>query len=301
MSLIRKITGLLGHEEEPSKVSPVGEKRAALLAHVVEMTDMRIADENNYQEVLLPAIKIARAYYEQSLDIVPGPVALDSTHFLLSRIFPDAQDIPACLGRSLAVKNELPAYEEKADSPRLYALLGVRIKQTPENKQVFTDHTVRSLALSPIKVRQILKEAAFDSLLQSFANENLHYEKKLEQARAQYELRQAVGVAAHHAEDANVMQQGKTPPLVRAYLNKSADQVLSGLREWLYSPQHLMRISMSEGFLVQEGGKDEEEWRLPLMVTQDRRQWNVCLISFPIHMARKALKAEAHNHRFILI
>ncbi|MDR3157847.1 MAG: hypothetical protein LBU11_02305 [Zoogloeaceae bacterium] len=300
MSLIRKITGLLGHGEEPSKVSPREERRDALLAHVVEMTDMRIADESNYQEVLLPAIKIARAYYEQSLDIVPGPVALDSAHFLLSRIFPNPEDIPACLGRSLAVKNELPGCE-KDESPRLYALLGVRIKQTQENKLVFTDHTVRSLAPSPIQVRQILKEAAFDSLLQGFANENLHYEKKLEQARAQYELLQAVGVAAHHAEDANVMQQGKTPPLVRAYINKSADQVLSSLREWLYSPQHLMRISMSEGFLVQEGGKDEEEWRLPLMVTQDRRQWNVCLISFPVVMARKALKVEAHNHRFILI
>ncbi|MDR0673146.1 MAG: hypothetical protein LBF93_05725 [Zoogloeaceae bacterium] len=298
MSLIRKITGLLGHDEAQQAVSPKEQKRAELLAHVVEMTDMRIADESNYQEVLLPAIKIARAYYEQSLDIVPGPVALDSGHFLLSHIFPNPEEIPACLGRSLAVKNELPAYEAET---RLYALLGVRVKQAPENKQVFTDHTVRSLALSPSRVRLSLKEAAFDSLLQSFANENLHYEKKLEQARAQYELLQAVGVTAHHAEDANVMQQGKTPPLVRAYLNKSADQVLSSLREWLYSPQHLMRISMSEGFLVQEGRKDEEEWRLPLMVTQDRRQWNVCLISFPIEMARKALRAEAHNHRFILI
>ncbi|MDR0735352.1 MAG: hypothetical protein LBF51_00730 [Zoogloeaceae bacterium] len=299
MSLIRKITGLLGREETQQKVSPREQRGAELLAHVVEMTDMRIADEGNYREVLLPAIKIARAYYEQSLDIVPGPVALDSEHFLLSRIFPSPEDIPSCLGRSLAVKNELPTYE--AEAPRLYALLGVRIKQAPENKQVFTDHTVRSLALSPSRVRQTLKEAAFDSLLQSFANENLHYEKKLEQARAQYELLQAAGVTGHHAEEADVMQQGKTPPLVRAYLNKSADQVLSSLREWLYSPQHLMRISMNDGFLVQEGSKDEEEWRLPLMVTQDRRQWNVCLISFPVVMARKALKAEAHNHRFILI
>ncbi|MDR1351232.1 MAG: hypothetical protein LBJ59_10780 [Zoogloeaceae bacterium] len=300
MSLIEKITGLLGRDEKQREVSPGEQEWAALLAHVVEMTDMRIADESNYQEVLLPAIKIARAYYEQSLDIVPGPVALDSAHFLLPRIFPNPENIPACLGRSLAVKNELPAYEE-AECPRLYALLGVRIKRMSENEQVFTDHTVRSLAASPGQVRQMLKEAAFDSLLQGFANENLHYEKKLEQARAQYELLQTAGVTARHAEDANVMQQGKTPPLVRAYLNKSAEQVLFSLREWLYSPQHLMRINMSDGFLVQEGSKNEEEWRLPLMVTQDRRQWNVCLISFPIVMARKALKAEAHNHRFMLI
>jgi hypothetical protein len=262
------------------------------------MTDMRIADENDYREILLPAIKIARAYFEQSLAIVPGPVALDSAHFLMSRIFSNPEDIPSCLGRSLAVKTELPQYE-KTQCQRLYALLGARIKKTPENEQIFTDHTVRSLAPSPNQVRQILKETAFDSLLQGFANENLHYEKKLEQVRAQHELLQAAGVAAHYTESGGA--SGRTPPLVRASFNKSADRVLVNLREWLYAPQHLMRISMAEGFLVQEGGESEEEWRLPLMVTQDRRQWNICLISFPVDMAREALKAAAHNHRFILI
>jgi hypothetical protein len=300
MSLIGKITGLLGHDDgQPQENLSRERKQAALLAHVVEMTDMRIADEPGYQEILLPAVRIARAYYEQSLDIVPGPVALDSAHFLLSRIFPNPEDISACLGRSLAVKTELPPHE-KNENLRLYALLGVRIKSTPENKLAFTDHTVRSLAPSPILARQILKETAFDSLLQSFANENLHYEKKLEQARIQHELRQAAGVTAHHAENSGAAS-GVATPLARASFNKSADQVLVNLREWLYAPQHLMRISMADGFLVQEGSKDEEEWRLPLMVTHDRRQWNVCLVSFPVKMALKALKAEAHNHRFILI
>ncbi|MDR2364973.1 MAG: hypothetical protein LBD68_03845 [Zoogloeaceae bacterium] len=298
MSLIGKITGLLGHDEQQQEIPPKEQRQDDLLARVVEMTDMRIAEESNYQEVLLPAIKIARAYFEQSLDVVPGPVALDSAHFLMSRIFPSPEDIPICLGRSLAVKTELSRHEN-AQCQRLYALLGARVKKTPENEQIFTDHTVRSLAPSPSQVRQILKETAFDSLLQGFANENLHYEKKLEQVRAQHELLQAAGVTAHHAEGAAA--SGRTPPLVRASFNKSADRVLVSLREWLYAPQHLMRISMAEGFLVREGGESEEEWRLPLMVTQDRRQWNVCLISFPVAMAREALKAAAHNHRFILI
>ncbi|MDR3055597.1 MAG: hypothetical protein LBU53_09385 [Zoogloeaceae bacterium] len=292
MSLLGKITSLLGHDEEQSHPSKMAQEREKLLGHVIDMTDFRIANVANYSDMLLPAIDVAQAYFEQTLDCIPGPIALDSNHPTLPKLFPQPEDMTASLGRSLSVKNELEALE-KAGHARLYALLGVRPKPGEDGQTIIADHTVRSLGASPAAVRRLLKIAAFDSLLQGFANENLHYDKKLEQARARQELLQEAGSAT--ARSLNAISP------VRAHQEQSPEQVLAGLQDWLYAPQSRLRLETNNCYTIAAESADDEDWNFPLLVTQDRRQWYVCLIGFPINMAKKALAAEHHNHRFILI
>ncbi|GHT91849.1 hypothetical protein AGMMS49545_08460 [Betaproteobacteria bacterium] len=295
MSLFGKITSLLGHDEEQSHPSRITQEQEKLLKHVIDMTDFRIANMANYGDTLLPAVNVAQAYFEQTLDCVPGPIALDSNHPTLARLFPQPEDMVASLGRSLSVKNELEALE-KAGHARLYALLGVRSKPGEDGQTVIADHTVRSLGVSPAAVRHLLKIAAFDSLLQGFANENLHYDKKLEQARMQKELLQEARLSAARPLAAAL---ATTP--ARAHHEQSPEQVLAGLQDWLYAPQSRLRLETGNCYTIAAESADEEDWNFPLLVTQDRRQWYVCLIGFPINMAKKALAAEHHNHRFIMI
>lgn len=292
MSLIGKISSLLGHDEDQSPPSRKTQEQENLLEHVIDMTDIRITNVANYGDTLLPAAEVARAYFEQTLDCIPGPIALDSDHPTLPRLFPQPEDLTASLGRSLAVKNELEAHAEAGHS-RLYALLGVRPKPAEGGGTILADHTIRSLGASPTAVRRLLQIAAFDSLLQGFANENLHYDKKLEQARTQQELLQEAGAATLRSLNAATA--------VHAQQEQSPEQVLTGLQDWLYAPQSRLRLETNNCYTIAAASEDDEDWNFPLLVTQDRRQWYVCLVGFPVEMARKALAAEHHNHRFILI
>jgi hypothetical protein len=295
MSLIGKITHMLGHDEEQSSLSQKAKKQERLLEHVIDMTDIRITNVANYHDALLPAIQVAEAYFAQTLDCIPGPIALDSPIAVLSQLFPQLGDMAAGLGRSLAVKNGLPALV-KAGHSRLYGLLGVRIKSMPEGGQIIVDHTVRSLAANPATVRRLLRIAAFDSLLQGFANDHLHYEKKLEQARMQKELLQETRAMA-----ARPLDTPRPATSIRASHDKqSPEQILASLQDWLYAPQSRLRLETNNAHIITTT-KDKEDWRLPRLITQDRRHWYVCLIEFPTNMASKALAAESHNHRFILI
>jgi hypothetical protein len=295
MSLIGKITSLLGQNETQSPPSPKTREQEKLLEHVVKMTDIRIANVANYSDTLLPAAEVAQAYFEQALDCIPGPIALDSDHLTLPTLFSQPGDIAASLGCSLAVKNELETYA-KAGHSRLYALLGVRPKQGENGQTVLADHTVRSLGVSPIAVRHLLKTAAFDSLLQGFANENLHYDIKLEQARMQQEFLQEARATA-----ARPLSIAQTTIPSRAHQEQSPEQLLVCLQDWLYAPQSRLRLETQNSYTIAAQDEDEEDWRFPLLITQDRRQWYVCLVGFPVSMAREALAAAHHNHRFILI
>jgi hypothetical protein len=289
MSLIGKITHMLGHDEDQSSLS----REERLLTHVIEMTDIRIANVANYRDALLPAVKVAEAYFEQTLDCIPGPIALDGAPSILPWLFPQPEDMTAGLGRSMAVKNELEALA-KAGHARLYALLGARVKPAPEGGQIMVDHTVRSLASNPTAVRHLLRHAAFDSLLQGFANDHLHYEAKLKQARSQQKLLQEKGAVTARS-------QGVALPAASIRTEQNPEQILASLKDWLYAPQSRLRLETSNAYIIAADTEDGEDWRFPLLITQDRRQWHVCLIGFPIGMARKALAAESHNHRFILI
>ncbi|MDR0997110.1 MAG: hypothetical protein LBL69_05565 [Zoogloeaceae bacterium] len=129
------------------------------------------------------------------------------------------------------------------------------------NATQLADHTIRSLAVSSEAVRAQLMTAAYDSLLQAFDN------------------------AQRRAED----------PDARA----PADY-LDDLLAWLKKPESCVRMAEDQSHTI-TGHGGAPDLCLPLMHSQDRREWLLTLVDFPTQMAEDALKAEEYTHRFILI
>lgn len=293
MSIFSKLTQMFGSAEAPESEEDI------LLAHTVAMTDPRLDSLPNYGESLQPLIDHAHTYYEQSVHTLPGPVRLDEESPLLPLIFPNPDDMMAGLGRSLEIKQQLPDLLEEGH-PRLWALLGLRTRVMPGTTQaVLTDHTFRSLAASPEGVRLALRDAAYDSLLQGFANETNYRQQKLELMQSQKELLQEA--AATRKVRTSGVSQSIDSHIYRANKDLSPDRVLQNLIEWLGNPEPFLRLENRTGLTLKVGEEATGLIHLPLLSSQDRRQWLVCLVEFPAEMASEALARESHTHRFIMI
>ncbi|MCL2075193.1 MAG: hypothetical protein FWH15_01890 [Betaproteobacteria bacterium] len=288
MKLFGQLTNLVGLGKK--EASAEDEERERLLALAIELTDRRIAKVGSFQETLWPAIQFARIYFAEVLRSIPGPFALDDQRLPLDVFFPNPDDLTACLGRSIDVKNELPHHINR-QRQRVFALLGMRLRTGQDGKMQLADHTIRSLRRTPESVRSALLKVAFESLLQGFANQNLHHEKKQEQLRSQQEmLKKSVGAHSRLPTETDDLE----PDLPKSAIDPKI--LLYELVEDLHNPAARLRLEYDNAHIVT--GK---ELRLPLLITQDRRQWLIGIVEFPVSMAQKALEKETHNHRFILI
>jgi hypothetical protein len=129
------------------------------------------------------------------------------------------------------------------------------------NALQLSDHTIRSLAPNSEAVRALLMTSAFDSLLQSFDAAQRHLDGEAE---------------------------------------RPAADCLDDLLAWLKKPESCVRMAEGQSYtIVGHGGAPD--LCLPQMHSQDRREWLLALVDFPIQMAEDALQAEAYTHRFILI
>lgn len=294
MSLLGKLTRLFGQD------SPATAALDPWLDQVVAATDPRIAQVPTYKEQLAPALEQARIYFAEALAQVPGPLPLDVPHPLHTQLFPEPGDLQAALGRSMAVKQEMTALEN-AGHTQLFALLGMRLKTTEADAAPqLTDHTLRSLAPSPAQARQSLEDTALDSLLQGFAHITRHQQSKLELAQSQKERVQEARSQSQRRARFSGISQSLDAHIARASHELNPEKILASLLDWLSSPESCLRINLAHGHLLRPS-PPHEALQLPMLSSQDRRQWLVCLVEFPITQARAALAAENHNHRFILI
>ncbi len=244
-----------------------------------------INEAPGYAERLLPATQKALEYFERQIAAIPGPDPLAT-----GPLFEGTDQISHALGRSLAVKEamkELPADGE------VHALLGLRLKTVNGNPPHLADHTLRSLADSADACREKLCLAAFDRLLCNFA---YHVEKLKRQ-----DQKQAVAWDWDLQHDSAKMAANETrPPSVKTTKELTPDNLASGLLSWLAAPECFLRMEGAKNSLRTRN--DPEATRhMPLLHCSDRRQWYVCLVSFPAAEAAAALKRETHNHRYILI
>lgn len=294
MSIFTKFTQMFGS----AQVAETAEDR--LLAHTIEMTDTRLASIPGYGDALYPLIDQARSYYEQALSLLPGPVNLadSENQALLDVIFPNPEDISAGLGRSLEVKQQLPALLEQGH-PHLFALLGLRARTQPEaTEAVLIDHTFRSLAPGVNAVREALRDAAYNGLLQGFANATSYRQQKLELMQGQKELVNET-VSSHQVRVAGIAQSIDAH-ISRANKDLTPEKVLDNLKEWLRGPEAYLRLDNRTGHSIRTAA-DTPAMHLPLLTSQDRRQWLVCLTEFPIELAQEAVARESRTHRFIMI
>lgn len=290
MGILDSFSRLFG-EAPPTPLDP-------RLARAIAITDPRLENLADVETTLLPPLEEALAYYERTLAILPGPVPLDETSATLARLFPAPDDIQACLGRSMEVKQRLPELQA-AGHARLWALLGLRSRaQAGGSHAVFTDHTLRSLAASPAGVREALRDAAWEGLVMAFVNQTQYQQQKLELMRSQKELLQEVAPSSRVRVSG--VSQSIDAHISRANKDLAPERVLHNLVEWLGNPEPFLRIENRTGLTLQDG-KGTPLLHLPLLSSQDRRQWLVCLVEFPLEMAAAALERESHTHRFIMI
>jgi hypothetical protein len=268
--------------------NPAPAAQHPLLTRIEVTVGNRIGEAPGFAEQLLPAAAAALAYFAQQIAAIPGPLPVAT-----GPLFAAADDPRHALGRSLAVKESLA---ELSGDGELYALLGMRRKTVNGSATpVFADHTLRSLASSAEACRELLATAALDRLLGNFAEHVDKLRRKDRMLRIEWEWN-----LQHDA--ARVMAAEPEAEFVEAARELTPENVLKGLRSWLSSPECFLRLECSDSTLPPPAGDGASVApNLPLLHVSDRRQWLVCLVSFPAAEAAAALQRETHNHRYILI
>lgn len=242
-----------------------------------------ISEASGFAERLLPATQAALEYFERQIATIPGP------HMLApGPLFNGPEQISHALGRSLAVKE---AMKELPIDGEIHALLGLRVKTVNNTPPHLADHTLRSLASSADDCREKLCQAAFDRLLCNFAYhvEKLKRKDQMERIAWEWDLQH---------DTAKMVANDTRPQSAAATSELTPDSLVSGLLSWLAAPECFLRMEAANGASNDSPAATQH---MPMLHCSDRRQWHVCLVSFPAAEAAAALQRETHNHRYILI
>lgn len=265
-----------------------------LLPRILAAVGNEIGEAKGFAEQLIPAAEAALNYFENEIASIPGSQELATDRLAdgssLASLFADSDDIGRALGRSLAVKEALPALI-KSGCDEIHALLGMRLKSTnaagTAMPPVFADHTLRSLAGDAGTTRELLRLAAFDRLLLDFAEHVGKLRRKDRMLKIEWEWN-----LQHDA--ARVMAAEPQAEYVYAANELTPENQLKGLLTWLSTPECFFRLEPAN---ASASGQPS----LPLLRCSDRRHWLVCLVRFSADDAIAALERETHNHRYILI
>lgn len=281
----------------------------------IELLDPAITRLPDYRRTLEPATEFAHEYCLRLAAVLPGPYAVsESGHGsdpLLSALFPRREDIAAAFGRSIEVRDRLPAFAT-GTPVEVHALLGLRQRvtaappDTPSSlsrawsKPRFVDHTLRSLALSEQEVRRQFASAAFDSLRHAYLQKVEELRRRRKQAHSERQLMLEVStVTGDPAEEPD------TAPCADADLSPAG--LLAGLAAWLHAPQEHLRLEMGnqDAQVIlphpDPAQRGLQKLELPTLVGVDRRRWPVCLVRFACEDALAAVSRESMAHRYLLI
>lgn len=275
----------------PGPAAP--ESSHPLLPRILAAVGNEIGEVDGYAGQVIPAAEAALDYFAGQIASIPGGLRLATgdraSDAALATLFADGDDVGRALGRSLAVKETLPALLPDG-AEEIHALLGMRLKSGSGNATaapLFADHTLRSLATSAAATRELLCLAAFDRLLLDFAEHVGKLRRKDRMLKIEWEWN-----LQHDA--ARVMSAEPHGDYVYAANELTPENQLKGLLAWLATPECFFRLDTSD--MVFAGPNP-----LPLLRCSDRRQWRVCLVRFSAKEAATALQRETHNHRYILI
>lgn len=285
--MLGKLARLLRSPPPPAPLDPRLERIVTLVGHSIQ-------DAEDFSARAIAAAEFAISYFDRQLAAIPGELPVSLTDLQgagqASALFPEEGDLLRALGRSLAVKDELPDLVE-AGHETLYALLGVRQRPGTPRQTQFTDHTVRSLGATPDEVRQRLKLAAYERLLKEFAEHVETLRRKERLLTIEWEWNQR-----HDAP--RPQEAGDRPEFVYAAQELTPPKLLQGLIDRLHSPTRYISL---DGVRSGTGASEWLHGELPRLRTADRREWQVCIVAIPIADALHALAAETHNHRYLFI
>ena len=283
-----KLSGLVRGTGSPSLNHRFVEKVVAALGE-------SISEANNFEQILAQALHSAELYYHQQILAIPGPFEVSANDAgdssFSRRVFPLREDVQAALGRSIEIRDFLPALA-KDGKLDFFGLLGVREKAANENAPSlqFGDHTIRSIGHTEEYCRESLRNSCLHRLLGQFREhvETLRNRGRLPKTEWNLENRM----------DSSAVSEGQAPEFVIADQVLQPDNLLRGLVAWLETPEKHLRIEPCNIVLADQG---EDRIELPIMRCADRRHWVVSLVKIPVLDALDALANESRCHRYILI
>ncbi|MRR51643.1 MAG: hypothetical protein EG825_12140 [Rhodocyclaceae bacterium] len=289
MSMLGKLVDILQTDLLQPRSGAEAPARNPGLDQVVRVCGDSLAAAKNMEATLTPALDYAIRYFDTQVRAIPGAFGLSISRHpdepFLARHFPAREDVTAALGRSVEVKEALPALAPEREG-HVYAVLGMRIKPgaAEGGHPLFADHTLRCLAMNEADSRAGLRQAALSRLLHAFKDHTDKLRKAGKLLRVEWTLGKEAppqGVAAGsfiHAEE-----------------ELTPDNLVKGLVSWLKSPSEFLRIDTTDA-LGGEGGPV-----LPVMHSADTRKWLVCQVKFSATEGMEALKRETRVHRYMLI
>lgn len=309
--------GLLGNLAKwlgPAPPLPLELRRA--IDHAVESVEPSLKAVSGYERRLEPAVRQAQAYCRGLVDGIPGPVGISAQAFaedpLVHALFATAADIDAMLGNSRDVREFLSVGVDGALDCAC-ALLGVRrheksvlgmamdgevLRSDVAQKLIyFSDHTLFGMSGDPEHLHARLEQAAFDSLLQSYADQVAEWRRAREEAYGRWSLARAQGQGLEAAAEALRQATGAIEP----------ERLLEGLADWLAEPSSHLRlaptsVAVDRAGVVADGGCEGcTTLAFPELVGRDRRHWLVLLVRIRRSEAREAVDRHDRATRYIVI
>jgi hypothetical protein len=289
------------------------ESRESGLARVIRSVGGGIGSVRGCEERLTAAIRHAEDYYTNVVSEIPGPIPVSADRIadvpLLRDLFPDAGDLVSALGKSVDVKDVAAKLDpNRPAGESFHALLGMRRRSseaaaTDAGEGPFSDHTVRSLGSDADDTRSQIREAAMQRLLKRFTARAEHLRKIGKMLRSEWE-------ADLHAEGATPQSAGRLAhpsrhDFVHSERELAPERLLESLIAWLMVPDLHLRLVTPQAATRQDTTAAPANAlapdQLPLLVSEDRRRWFVCLARFSSAEVLAAATKSAHAHRYILI
>lgn len=311
MGVIGKLSGLFRAGRKDDK------ETHPALAEVIRLVDPRLAELDGRLSRLSEAIDHASRYFAAQVDTIPGPIPVSHAHHAedprLRTLFASAADIQSALGCSIEVRDALARLAESGKT-EVHGLLGVRSrKNTPDSgshaygqsQPAYADHTFRSLGPDEHDARRLLSDAALTSLVKAFATRLGDERRKLKLLKSELALNKQADKSTGLA-----LAPGSTrrqhDPVLDEYFARTARELtpegtLDGLVHWLQTPEVQMRVQTVIGDEAVTIPTQTTPLALPLLASNDRRQWLVCFARFRIDEAAIAIGKETRSHRYIMI
>lgn len=311
MSLISALAGWM------SPPAP-GAAQCRAVDRAVDAVEPLIKTVGGYERRLAPAVEAALEYCGRLVDGIPGPLEVNSRAFaadpLVHAIFGSADEIGTMIATSQSVRGFMDIGHHALDR-ECFALLGMRRyekrvtgmavqdgfvrNEVPQTLVYFADHTLSCIGPDYDAARNALRDAAFDSLVASFA-------QKVQALRDErQDLRTSIDVARARKQDRAELEQR----FRQAGEALAPQRLIESLKAWLVEPAaHLSLIPTtlcvdSMGVVVEAESppSDAATLSFPELVGRDRRRWLVLVARLSREDALDAIARREKAHRYIVI
>lgn len=306
----------------PGRRAPLDDRLRQAIDRAIEAVDPLLKTVSGHERELASAVGHALGYCERLAAEIPGPVDISAHAFsadpLVHALFATSGDIAEMLARSRELRQFLgdPA---RCDGGEIFGLLGMRHGEkrvmgavlngdSVQNDVLqrllyFADHTLGELGRDCATTRQRFEQAAFDGLVQGFADTVAGLRRERQGARAAWRMEQAGG--GDRAQRLQELEE-RQRELTKALAPKS---VLGAFVEWLGAPERRLFLKPTEATVDRGGVMAKPEaadagfstLRLPELVGRDRRHWIVLVVRISGAEAREAVRRQEEGHRYLMI